>query len=287
MRNFSSTRPAISSDTLPAMPHLRDLIALLEDWYPPATAAEWDAVGLVWGDPESPVDKVMFAVDPAPTVADEAVAWGADLLVVHHPLFLRPVHGVPRIDPKGRVIGTLADAGCALFTAHTNADQAPGGVSESLAQALGLIDLEPILPGTREMAGTGRVGRVPETTLGAFAAFVADTLPLTHAGLRVAGDPERVVRRVAVCGGSGDFLLDQLVTADIDVYVTSDLRHHRAAEFMEHGGPALIDVPHWAAEWTWLPVVAGRVAANVGTGMGDSVETRVSLTPTDPWTFRI
>jgi dinuclear metal center YbgI/SA1388 family protein len=269
------------------MRQLREVIALLDDWFPAATAADWDAVGLVWGDPESPVHRVLFAVDPSPAVAREAAEWGADVLVVHHPLFLRPVHGLPRTDPKGRVIGTLADAGCALYTAHTNADQASGGVSESLALALGLTDLEPILPGSSEPTGQGRLGRVPETTLAAFAAIVAARLPPTAAGLRIAGDPDRPVRRVAVCGGSGDFLLDQLVATEVDVYVTSDLRHHRATEFLEHGGPALIDVSHWAAEWTWLPVVADRLSKATGAGMSDSVETRVSLTPTDPWSFRI
>jgi dinuclear metal center YbgI/SA1388 family protein len=269
------------------MSRLRDLIALLEEWFPPATAADWDAVGLVWGDPAATARKVLFAVDPSLAVAEEAAAWGADLLVVHHPLFLRPVHGVPQIDPKGRVIAMLAEARCALYTAHTNADQALGGVSESLATTLGLTHLEPIVPGSPEPTGQGRLGRVPETTLGAFAALVASRLPPTAAGLRIAGDADRVVRRVAVCGGSGDFLLDHLAASDVDVYLTSDLRHHRAAEFLEQGGPALIDVPHWAAEWTWLPVVAERLAAATGAGMRDSVETRVSLTPTDPWSFRI
>ena len=86
----------------------------------------------------------MFAVDPAPTVAAEAVDWGADLLVVHHPLFLRPVHGFAATTPKGRTLSTLARAGCALLTAHTNADQAVGGVSEALATALGLTEQRPL-----------------------------------------------------------------------------------------------------------------------------------------------
>jgi putative NIF3 family GTP cyclohydrolase 1 type 2 len=72
---------------------------------------------------------------------------------------------------------------------------------------------------------------------------------------------------------------------DADVYLTSDLRHHRAAEFLEHGGPALVDVAHWAAEWTWLPVVEGKLLGAVD-GLGDTVETRVSEVVTDPWTFR-
>ena len=125
---------------------LRDLVALLHDWYPPATAESWDAVGLVYGMPEAAVSKVLFAVDPTQAVAAEAAEWGADLLVVHHPLFLTPVHGFAATTPKGRTLATLAAAGCALLTAHTNADQAAGGVSEALAQALGLEELRPIVP---------------------------------------------------------------------------------------------------------------------------------------------
>ena len=105
---------------------LSEAVDLLHGWYPPSTADSWDAVGLVAGDPDQEVRKVLFAVDPAPAVAREAAEWGADLLVVHHPLFLKPVHGVARTTPKARTLGTLLDAGCALLTAHTNADQAGG-----------------------------------------------------------------------------------------------------------------------------------------------------------------
>ena len=105
--------------------------------------------------------------------------------------------------------------------------------------------------------------------------------PATAHGVRVGGDPTRVVRRVAVCGGAGDFLFDAVRRTDADVYVTSDLRHHPASEFLEHGGPALVDVAHWAAEWTWLPVVAARVTDVLGA----TVEARVSTLCTDPWTL--
>lgn len=371
------------------MPALKDVVDLLHGWYPPGTAEDWDAVGLVHGDPEAPVAQVLFAVDPTLEVAQEAASWGADLLVVHHPLFLKPVHGFAATTPKGRTLATLADAGCALLTAHTNADRAVGGVSEALASALGLTDQAPVvasaataldkvtvfvprpdadrvraaladagagqigdydrasfstsgegrfrpLPGAQpaigevgraevvdevrieavlprsrrtpvlramlavhpyeepaydvvELAdpgtsptGAGRIGSVTPTTLGAFAATVAAALPATAQGIRVAGDPARPVRRVAVCGGAGDFLLGELRGTDADVYVTSDLRHHPAAEFIEGGGPALVDVAHWAAEWTWLPVVQARLVA----AAGDTVDTRVSTLCTDPWTFR-
>ena len=265
------------------MPTLADVVDLLHEWYPPDTASDGDAVGLVAGDPSTEVARVAFAVDPTVEVAQEAVEWGADLLVVHHPLFLAPVSSVAATTPKGRTLHTLTSGGCALLTAHTNADQAVSGVSEAMAYALGLRDLAPIRPAAPGSAtGLGRVGTVDETTLAAFASRVAEALPATAHGVRVAGRSDRPVRRVAVCGGAGDFLLDGLVGEDVDVFVTSDLRHHRAGEFLEHGGAALVDVAHWAAEWTWLPVVEGRLRER----LGDRVETRVSTLCTDPWTFR-
>jgi putative NIF3 family GTP cyclohydrolase 1 type 2 len=85
-----------------------------------------------------------------------------------------------------------------------------------------------------------------------------------------------------VAGGAGDFLLSDVLATDADVYVTSDLRHHPASEFLEQGGPSLIDVSHWAAEWTWLPELAARIAEAPGV----TVETRVSTLSTDVWQTR-
>src|SRR5687768_6043637 len=185
------------------MPRLADVVDLLHTWYPPGTADSWDAVGLVAGDPSVEVVRVMFAVDPTIEVAREAVEWGADLLVVHHPLFLTAVSSVAATTPKGRTLHTLTSGGCALLTAHTNADQAESGVSESLALALGLHDLTPIRPaGTGTTTGTGRIGTTEEASLEQFAAHVAAVLPATAHGVRVAGDRHRPVRRVAVCGGA-------------------------------------------------------------------------------------
>src|SRR4029079_13711973 len=136
--------------------------------------------------------------------------------------------------------------------------------------------------------GQGRIGTLAAPmTLREFADHVAHVLPATAHGVRVAGDPDQQVRTVALCGGAGDFLLDQVRRTDADVYLTSDLRHHPASEFREHlaprSGRALVDVAHWAAEWTWLPVLRRKLAAV----LGDTVEVRVSTTPTDPWTLRV
>ncbi len=373
------------------MPALRDVIAVLDDLYDPRTAHDWDAVGTVVGDANADVSRILFAVDPVQAVVDEAVEWGAQLLVTHHPLYLSGVTSVAASTPKGRVVHDLISHGVALHTCHTNADSPPLGVSESMGLALGLSGLRPLDPdppgpvdkwvvfvpeqdaekvaaamheagagvmgdydramfttrGTgsfRPLEGAdpaiGRVGEVehvdevrlemvadsalrepvreamllahpyeevafdlfdvagPSTergsgrigtldapmTLADFAAHVTERLPAHHSATRVAGDLDAEVRTVALCGGSGDFLLGAADAAGADVYVTSDLRHHPVSEHRERPGAcAVVDVPHWAAEWTWLPVAAREVAARCG----DTVETRVSTIVTDPWTHVI
>lgn len=367
--------------------------AVLETAYDPQRAEDWDAVGLVTGDPADEVRTILLAVDPTHDVIDEAIAAHADLLVTHHPLLLRPVNSVAATTPKGRAVHKLIGNKVALITAHTNADAPPGGVSDAMAQALGLVDAVPIAaqpsdpedklvtfvphadaarvidalaaagagdigayercaytsPGTgtfrptqdanptigevgtvEEVAelrvemvvprarraavvaalraahryeeaafdvyelasqpsrnGSGRIGRLAApTTLNEFATTVVDALPSTASVARVAGDPDQPVRTVALCGGAGDFLLDQVRATDADVYVTSDLRHHPASELREHGSPALIDVPHWAAEWTWLPVAERMLTAALA-AQGITVETRVSTVVTDPWTDHV
>ena len=371
---------------------LADVVALMDDWYPPSRAEGWDAVGLVCGDPDADVRRILLAVDPVQVVADEAVDLDADLVIVHHPLFLRGTSSVAATTPKGRVVHTLLSHGSGLLAAHTNADAPAGGVSEAMALTLGLVDVRPLaadpleerdklvvfapaedadkvrraitdagagaigdydsctftttgegrfrplagaepaigsvgdLETVREVRiesildrrlrstvvaamlaahpyeepaydvlplaslddptrGSGRIGRLAEPmALSAFAAHVARALPETAHGVRVAGDPTAVVGTVALCGGSGDFLLDRARAEGVDAYVTSDLRHHPASELREHpGSPALVDVAHWAAEWTWLPVLADRLVA----ALGDTVAVHVSTTNTDPWTFRV
>jgi dinuclear metal center YbgI/SA1388 family protein len=265
---------------------LGTVIAALEARYDPALAEAWDAVGLVCGDRAEPVRRVLFAVDPVAAVVDELLESGADLLVTHHPLLLTPVHGVPADDPKGRVVHRLVRGGAALFVAHTNADRAPeGGVNDALAAAVGLADarpLEPVAPGSR--AGLGRIGRLPRTLLlPDFVAAVAGALPVTAGGVRVAGDPGTRVRTVAVCGGSGGSLVDRARAEGADVLLTSDLRHHPASEAAESGGPALLDVAHYASEWPWLPVAAEALARD----LGGEVEVAVSRRSTDPWTSSV
>src|SRR3954451_22266168 len=125
---------------------LRDCLDVLERAYDPRWAESWDAVGLVSGDPAMAVERVHFAVDPTEAVAREAVAAGAQLLVTHHPLFLRGTSSVAETSAGGRVVATLIRGGCALVAAHTNADVARPGVNDALAALFVLQDTVPLPP---------------------------------------------------------------------------------------------------------------------------------------------
>jgi dinuclear metal center YbgI/SA1388 family protein len=375
------------------VPRLAELIAVLEEWFDPRLAEPWDAIGLVCGDPDEPVDRLLLAVDAVPGTVAEAIGWSAQLLVTHHPLLLTAVHGVPANDPKGGLVHRMIRAGVAHYVAHTNADTARPGVSDALADMLGLVDVRPLdprtdsavdklvvfvphettqtvidalaaagagelgdyercawttqgvgtfrpLPGaapaigavgrveqvgeTRvEMvvppqrraqviaalrashpyeepafdllasvplptnAGTGRIGRLPAPTqLADFVRQVAATLPATTWGVRAAGDPERVVESVAVCGGSGGDRAEAARRAGADVFLTADLKHHPVVEAVrERGesGMAMIDAAHWATEAPWLDALATALRDRFAT----TVEVRVSRRVTDPWTLHL
>ncbi|MFC0622945.1 Nif3-like dinuclear metal center hexameric protein [Kribbella deserti] len=375
-------------------PTLADVLAVLDRLYDPSWAESWDAVGLVTGDPGQPVKRVLFAVDPMRVVVDEAIAGEFDLLVTHHPLYLKGVSSVAATTPKGRVVHDLIRSGTALHVCHTNADNANPGVSDALANALGLTETRPLnampvdpmdkigvqvpvaeadamidaltaagagtigdydraawtatgegtfrpLDGANPTVGeVGRIERVAETRiemvlpryrrrqvvealraahsyeepafdvlelaelpgqrgggrvgvldeplpLREFAARVATRLPRTEHGVRVSGDPERLIESVAVVGGAGDSEFARVRAAGVDAYVTADLRHHPATEARAYDeGPALVDVAHWASEWPWL-VDAERLLTSALAAGGSSVDTHISTLCTDAWDLRL
>lgn len=264
---------------------------VIHEAYPPQLAESWDAVGLVCGDPADEVSTVAFALDCTQEVADKAVELGAQMLVVHHPLLLRGVTTVAADTPKGKVIHTLIRGGVALLAAHTNADKARPGVNDKLAELVGIKPGRPIVPvepyeNLDEALGLGRVGELEEpVTLREFTQRVADALPETEWGVRAAGDPERMVKKVAVSSGSGDSFLDQAAALGADVYVTSDLRHHpvdehlRAAHLAEPEGPAVVDTAHWASEFPWTAQARDIVESAL------RVNTEIIDVRTDPWTI--
>ncbi|MER6060033.1 Nif3-like dinuclear metal center hexameric protein [Streptomyces sp. NPDC001792] len=272
------------------MPRLSEVITALESLWPAERAESWDAVGTVVGEPDQEVTRVLFAVDPVQEIVDEAVKLGADLLVTHHPLYLRGTTTVAATHFKGRVVHTLIKNDIALHVAHTNADTADPGVSDALAGALDLRVVRPLVPDPTDPEGRRGLGRVCELdhplTVRELAERAAARLPATAQGIRVAGDPEAVVRTVAVSGGSGDSLFEEVRAAGVDAFLTADLRHHPAAEFtaaVAHSPLALLDAAHWATEWPWCELAASQLD-EISDRRGWDLRVHVSKTVTDPWT---
>ncbi len=261
---------------------LSNLLASFEKLWPKESAEDWDRPGLMVGNPSQEINKVLLAVDVTSEVIDQAIQTGCQLLLTHHPMLLRGVHELGELTLKGNLVAKAIKSGLAIFSAHTNADIAQGGVSQSLAQALELRNLAPL----DAVSGHGIVGDVDEIKLIDYARKISRAIPATAQGIRVAGDSEKLISRVGLVAGAGDSFLGMASLAGIDLFITSDLRHHPAQDFIEQSkltdGPALIDIAHWAAEWVWLDQAAAQLA-----GIHRDVEFIVSDLRTDPWDFAV
>lgn len=274
-------------------PTLAQVRTLIDELWPEVYAESWDSVGLTVGDPTARVGSVLLAVDPTDDVVAEAVETRADLLLTHHPLLLRGITSVAADTLKGGQLSRLIRAGVGHIAAHTNADSQIGGVSDVLIDVLDVQVEGPLVQtaGAPDGVGIGRWGERPPTTVRALAQTLAEALPATVTGIRIAGDPDAHVRRIAVCGGAGDGLFDAVRAVEADVYITSDLRHHPATEARDtaHRGaglPHLIDISHWAAESLWLGRAADQLRSEA-TQRGWTLHCTVSTRRTDAWTMRI
>ncbi|MFM8927476.1 MAG: Nif3-like dinuclear metal center hexameric protein [Rhodoluna sp.] len=236
---------------------LAELVSTFEDLWPVSQAEPWDVVGLVSGNPNNHVSNVLLTVDLTHDVIEEAKTVGADLILAHHPFLLKGVTNLSELTSKGSVIAELIRNNIALYSAHTNADSSKTGTSTVLAKAIGLAE-HSVLAESNLGNGIGIIGTLAiDVTLGELAAKLNSVLPQTASGVRVAGDFDRKVSKVALCAGAGDSYLQLALDSGADLYITSDLRHHPALEILEQAKAkgrefALVDISHWAAEYLWL-----------------------------------
>lgn len=259
----------------------------VEGLWPITGAESWDTPGLQLGSRRQRVTRVLLSVDVTPAVIREARNVGAELIVCHHPLFLRGMNSVTTDSDRGALVFEALDAGISVIAAHTNADVVADGVSDVLAHALGLRSLIPLIPGEAPVTGLGRYGELGEPmSLEDLALRLSDILPATVSGIRVSGSPDAMIRTIALCGGAGDSLLTLERVLSSDVYITSDLRHHpvldaRVRAELGHG-PHLIDISHWASESLWLSVAATQLAGAI-----PECTFVISDVRTDPWSFSV
>lgn len=245
--------------------NVQDIYNYIDRIAPFSTQLDYDNAGLLLGSGSAPVQRVLVALDVTLEVAREAARKKCQLIVSHHPLIFRGLKSVTPEDPTGAVVLELARRDIALICAHTNWDQASGGVSDVLLERLGAASrgfLEP--SGTTAYGlpyGMGAVGVLGEAMdPKAFAKHVKTALRARGARV-VLGD--RPVKRVAVCGGAGGDLLHRAAAWGADAYVTADVKYH---EFLEahQRGITLVDGGHFATEDPAMDTLCQRLTDAFG-----------------------
>jgi dinuclear metal center YbgI/SA1388 family protein len=255
---------------------------------PGGLAESWDNCGLCAGNPDWPAKKILIGLDPGMPVMQAARAWQADMVLTHHPLFITPEKTIDFRTLPGSAIAMAAIERIAIVCAHTSLDKAWNGLNDFFSDCINLVPTRPLAPDARAvdpgspMTGFGRIGPVyPPVSVSQMAARIKKGLGLNR--VRLVGDPERMVRQVAVCTGSGGGLIPEFLECGADLYVTGDIKYHDA-RLVESHGRALIDVGHFASEIIAVDLLS-RKLKQAATRAGYDLEIKKFTQETDPFTL--
>ena len=261
------------------LPSLSDIIGILDSLAPPSLAEEWDNCGLQLGDLSWPIKKIWVALDPTRPVVEAACAQKVDLLITHHPLIFRPLRSIEFHTPLGAIINMAIRHHLAIFAAHTNLDSVTGGLNDILARRLGLRQLTPLATGGQIKEsissgpgpGIGRVGSLEKAmSLQSLARSIKKKMGLKT--IKFAGDPDLLIKKAAVCTGSGSSLLTDFFASDAQVYISGDMRYHDARD-IEAANRGVIDIGHFPSESFIGEDLAAKLKNKFGkTGINVAVE---------------
>ncbi len=210
---------------------LKTLIQSLEEIAPPELAEAWDNTGLLIEPLKSrDIQKVLFTVDLAESVAREAIRLKADAIVTYHPLFFGGFQRLEKSNPQARVAMRLIQKDIAVYSPHTALDAAPGGVNDWLADALGEGDLY-----CAETGGARIVELLSPVKLPILGKRIKDNLRLKH--LKTAKASDKSIKTIAVCAGAG---IEALRNIKADCYLTGEMKHHDVLAAVETGTSVIL-----------------------------------------------
>jgi dinuclear metal center YbgI/SA1388 family protein len=263
------------------MTSLDDVCAFLERFAPARLAEEWDNVGLLVGDRQRTVRRLMTCLTITPASAKEAIEQEADLIVTHHPLPFRPLKRITTDTVTGRLLLELISANVAIHSPHTAFDSAAAGINQQLAEGLALQNVAPLQPrpGDVDALGSGRFGSLAAPLpLSEVAGRVRTFLKIN--GLHQVGADDQRIHSVALaCGSAGDFL-DAARRAGCQLLVTGETSFHTCLE-AEANGMALLLPGHYASERFGVENLATLLAKTF-----DSVLVWASQRESDPLSWR-
>lgn len=232
------------------MVKIADILRIVDRLVPAALAENWDNVGLQVGSLEWPAKGIVLGLDADLSLLEKAKELNANIAITHHPLIFAPAKRVDLDSPIGKVLERAILDKVTVYSAHTNLDVTEGGVNDTLADRIGLLNKRPF-------ASMGRIGElsVPESVVRLSERIKTD---LSIPYVTVVGDMDKPVKRVAVCGGSGGSLVQDAAENGADLLITGDVKYH-AAKDAEGYGLSVIDVGHFASESLVLPVMASWI----------------------------
>ena len=215
----------------------------------PSFALDWDNVGLLVGREDKEIKKIFVALDVTDETLDQAIAFGADLMITHHPLLFSSVKKINAGDFIGRRLIKMIQADLCYYAMHTNFDVK--GMAALNQECLGLQNTEVLEITSQEPTeGIGRVGELKESiTLGAFAEKVKSDFQIPD--VRAYGDCEKKVQRVAVSSGSGKSMIKTALAKGADVLVTGDIDYHGGIDAVAQG-LMIIDAGHYGTEYCFI-----------------------------------
>lgn len=253
---------------------VKDIVRVIERTAPLKLQDEWDNSGLQVGFLDSEVDKVLVCLDVTEAVVEEAAKRGCQMIVSHHPLIFKALKEVSDSTYQQRCVVRALACGIAVYSAHTSLDNAPGGVNHKIAELIGLKNLRWLEPKEGEDAGSGLVGMLPEPERDSdFLQRIKKTFGVEC--LRHSECNGREIKTVALCGGSGAFLMRNAVRQDADCFVTGEFHYH---DYFENDGMLLAELGHYQSEQFTIDLLCGLLKS--GCPSVEVVSTALDTNPT-------
>lgn len=229
------------------MPNIRQISEFLDRYAPTRLAESWDNVGLLVGNPDGNVERVMTCLTVTPETVVEAITKSVQLIVTHHPF---PFHSFKKITTEtipSKMLWQLIRAEVAIYSPHTGFDSAAEGINQLLAQRIGLQGIQPLQPAVNDPdnLGSGRCGDLADRTLSQLLVTAKQSLGLKQ--LLYVGDLQANCIRVAVACGSGGSFLNIAADAGCDTFVTGETNFHTCLEAKARA-ISLIMLGHYASE---------------------------------------
>lgn len=250
----------------------KEIIDILDLLAPPFLIDSWDNSGLQIGSRDIQVEKILISLDLSKRALDIAIEEKVDMILTHHPFLFSKLTNISLDDEKGKMIRDIIKNDITVFSIHTNLDICEDGLNDALCEKLGIDSNQPLsefqlgkpfsgFQGEKSKTyGYGRIGEIEEMTILKFSNIVNEQLNCKD--LRIYGDLDKVIKKVAVCGGSGSSFIKDAYREGVDAYVTGDIKYHDAQLAMELG-VVLLDAGHFETEEIAVDLLTEYISKNI------------------------